>query len=134
MTTPSPHLQGLLPAQLLLTLIVILTFIRCTVELNQRRLLLFYDRHLHLFYFVKFFCFIWICTQLTISWWHCTHYTMLITDTVFINRFSLWEFCGTPAKARYTLPINTALIYAPYLRPVYTGTFLTPIHMGRMYG
>jgi len=27
-----------------------------------------------------------------------------------------------------------ARIYGPYLRPVYTGAFLTPVHMARMYG
>ena len=34
------------------------------------------------------------------------------------------------AKARDTLPVNMACIYGPYLWPMYTGAFLTPVHMG----
>ena len=32
------------------------------------------------------------------------------------------------AKGQYALPVNTVHIYGPYLLPVYTGAFLTPIH------
>jgi len=38
------------------------------------------------------------------------------------------------AKGRYALPVNTARIYGPYVRPVHTGVCLTPVYTARIYG
>ena len=42
------------------------------------------------------------------------------------------QYISTQMQARYALPVNTAHTYGPYLRPVYTGAFLTLVHTARI--
>ena len=38
------------------------------------------------------------------------------------------------SKGRYARAVYTGRIHGPYIRPVYTGAFLTPVYTARTYG